>query len=159
MPAPRRSGSTCWSTTWIGNASAADPAIARHSTIRGLGQSGGSIEMKQSVKRAFRAMAAAMAVMAVLASSVPAAAALPFGKVVIRHADFTVGFNAFTTATAHCPRGYRIVSGGVQMLGDNTARSSSSTWLGSSYPTADLKGWTGSAASDFTGPYTFRVIV
>src|SRR5262249_46722507 len=48
---------------------------------------------------------------------------------------------------------------GVQMLGSSAKQSSHSTWLGSSYPTADLKGWTGSAASDFDGPYSFRVLV
>lgn len=115
--------------------------------------------MRGTAKGVVRAAAAAIAVAAVLASAVPAAAALPFGKIVVRHADFTVGFDEVHAATARCPSGYRMVSGGVALLGGSSSQSSGSTYLGSSYPTADLKGWTGSAGSAFNGPYTFRVIV
>jgi hypothetical protein len=115
--------------------------------------------MRGSVKRVVRAVAAAVAVGAVLTSAAPVAAALPFGKVVVRHADFSVGFNQFKSATAHCPAGDRLVSGGVQMLGDSTAQSSYGTYLGSSFPTSDLKGWTGSAGTTSNATYTFRVIV
>ena len=75
---------------------------------------------------------------------------------VMRHKDVHVGADSVNSATATCPSGDRVVNGGAYWLGSPPSLGHS--WLGSSFPTADLKGWTASGAREFSAR-DLRVVV
>jgi hypothetical protein len=102
-------------------------------------------------------LAAAMGSIGAPASAIPPPVFRPTG-IVIRHKDVHVAADAVKAATATCPHGDRVINGGGYWLNGNTL-SSGHAWIGSSFPTADLTGWTASGARTGPGAGDFRVLV